>query len=532
MAMNRRHFLELGVATSTLALVGSLPVRAQDSGTIRIALSASGPRALDPNLITQGPDNWAMEQVFEPLVRPPDGQFGTTPDEFGPALATSWESSDDAKTWTFHLREGVQFHGGYGTMTADDVIYSFERARFVGGRKTLYANVVDVSAPDPATVVVTLNNPDPLFLGSSVYSPQAFVVSRKAHEEIGEEAWATSAIGTGPYQLDRFDAESGVYLSAFPDYWDELARTPKLEVLYIADTTARTLALLSGNVDMIEAVRSPGWVDSMLQRDPNLLFDMTVPGSFNTLHFNLTRAPFDNLLVRKAIAHAIDRKAVAQAMAPMGGVMYGLEPPDFPAGFDLEEYPEDLRYEYDPDKARALVAEAGYADGLTFSNYISQREDYSSSMLIVQELLRAVGITMNMQIVDHTAFHADNRMDKNTLIMHASSYPPIPLQLYLDYLSTASEVKADGTGGSNYSHYGVAIPGVDDLLAKAAAATSFDDYLAICEQIDLQVRRDLPAMGLGTLSYTIARNPRVDLGYEVKSGYARWRLHKATLTDL
>lgn len=530
MVVNRRHLLELGVATSALAMFGSLPARARGDDTIRIALAASGPRALDPNIITQGPDNWAMEQVFEPLVRPPDGQFGTTPEEFKPALATSWESSADSKTWTFRLRGDVQFHGGYGTMTADDVIYGFERARFVGGRKTLYANVADVTAPDDLTVVVTLKNPDPSFLGSSVYSPQAFVVSRKAYKEIGEEAWATGAIGTGPYQLDRFDPEAGVYLSAFADYWDEKAKTPKLEVLYIADTTARTLALLSGNVDMIEAVRAPGWVDSMLQRDPTLKIDMTVPGSFNTLHFNLTRGPFDNLLVRKAVAHAIDREAVAKAMAPMGGVMYGLEPPDFPAGFDFDEYPDNLRYEYNPDKARALLAEAGYPDGLSFSNYISQREDYSSSMLIVQELLRAVGINMNMQIVDHTTFHADNRRDKNTLLMHASSYPPIPLQLYLDYLSTASEVKVDGTGGSNYSHYGVAIPGVDDLIVKVETATSFEKYVAICEEIDLQVRRDLPVMGLGTLSYTIARNPRVDLGYEVKSGYARWRLHKATLT--
>jgi peptide/nickel transport system substrate-binding protein len=354
-------------------------------------------------------------------------------------------------------------------------------------------------------------------------------VSRKAHEAIGEEAWATAAVGTGPYQLDKFDTESGVYLSAFPDYWDEQPATPKLEVLYIADTTARTLALLSGQIDMIEAVRAPGWVQSMLQRDPTLQFDMTVPGSFNTLHFNLTKAPFDNILVRKAIAHAIDRNAVAQAMAPMGGVMFGLEPPGFPAGFAEEDYPEDLRYEYNPDKAKALLAEAGYPDGLTFSNFISQREDYSSSMLIVQELLRAVGINMDMAVIDHTAFHADNRMDKNTLIMNASSYPPIPLQLYSDYISSKSEVKADGTGGSNYSHYGVAIPGIDDLLAKASQATDFDEYVAICEEIDLQVRRDLPVMGLGTLSYTIARNPRVEIGYPVESGYARWRLHKAKI---
>ena len=98
-------------------------------------------------------------------------------------------------------------------------------------------------------------------------------------------------------------------------------------------------------------------------------------------------------------------------------------------------------------------------------------------MLIVQEQLRAVGLNMNLKIGDHTAYHADNRKDKNTLAMHSSSYPPIPTQLYFQQLSSASEVKADGSGGGNYSHYGVAMPGIDDLLGKALAATDFDTYV-------------------------------------------------------
>jgi len=257
---------------------------------------------------------------------------------------------------------------------------------------------------------------------------------------------------------------------------------------------------------------------------------MTVPGSFNTLHINLTRKPFDNLLVRKAIMHAIDRPAVAQALAPMGGTMAGLQPDFFPAGFKVEDLPEDLRYPYDPERAKALLAEAGYPDGISFDALCSQREDYSSTMLIVQEQLRLANINMNLKIIDHTTYHAENRSDKNTLAMHSSSYPPIPTQIYFQQLASQSEVKADGTGGGNYSHYGTAMPGIDDLLAKALAATDYDTYVNICEEIELQVLRDLPLIGLSTLSFTVARNPRVDLGYKVESGYARWRFHRATKT--
>jgi peptide/nickel transport system substrate-binding protein len=226
--------------------------------------------------------------------------------------------------------------------------------------------------------------------------------------------------------------------------------------------------------------------------------------------------------------HAINRPAVAQALAPMGGVLANLQPPGFPAGFKAEELPPELRYAHDPRRARQLLAEAGFPNGISFSANSSRREDYASTMLIVQEQLRAAGFNMDLKIGDHTAYHADNRSDKNTLAMHSSSYPPIPTQLYQQQLAKASLVKADGNGGGNYSHYGVAMPGIDDLLDKALNSSSFKDYEAICRQIELQVLRDLPLIGLSTLSFTVARRGNIDLGYEVKGGYARWRFHRAT----
>lgn len=529
MAVTRRRVLQMGAAATALGVAGLPSARAQGADTLRMGIAAGKPRSSDPNLTTQGSDNWATEQVYEQLVRPEDGDFAVTPDQYKPTLATKWQSSPDARTWTFQLRQGVQFHKGFGEMTSDDVVYSFQRAIKDGTNTTVLANIAEVKANGPGEVVIGLKNPDPLFLTTGAFSNNTSIVSKKAAEQMGE-AFATDAVGTGPYELAQFDPERGTTMKRHEGYWGDKAKIANVECVYIADTTARTLALLSGDIDIMEAVRAPGWVDSMKQRDPTLIFDMTVPGSFNTLHVNLTRKPFDQLKVRQALMHAIDRNAVAQALAPMGGALACLQPSNFPAGFTSEQLPEELRYPYDPDKAKALLAEAGFPDGISFSSLCSQREDYSSTMLIVQEQLRLAGFNMDLRIEDHTAYHADNRSDKNTLAMHSSSYPPVPTQLYFQQLSKQSEVKGDGKGGGNYSHYGTAMPGIDALLDKAFQATNFEDYQATCQEIELQVLRDLPLIGLSTLSFTTARNARVDLGYPVKSGYARWRFHRATKT--
>ena len=529
LTIDRRNVLQLGAAAAAASLAGIGAANAQETDVIRIGIAAGRPRHSDPNLTTQGSDNWATEQAYEQLVRPEDGTFAVTPEGYLPTLAVSWTNSADAKTWKFKLRQGVQFHKGFGEMTSEDVVYSYTRAMKAGTNTTILANIQAVVADGPYDVTMTLKDPDPLFLGSSVFNNHTSIVSKKAAEQMGE-AFATDAVGTGPYELVKFDPNAGMFMKRHEKYWGSKAKIANVECLYIADTTARTLALLSGKIDMMEAVRAPGWVASILQRDPKLKMDMTAPGSFNTLHINLTRPPFEKLKVRQAIIHAIDRNAVAQALAPMGGVLACLQPADFPAGFKASDLPRELQYPYDPQKSKALLAEAGFPNGISFTALCSKREDYASTMLIVQEQLRLANINMELKIGDHTAYHADNRSDKNTLAMHSSSYPPIPTQLYFQQLASASEVKSDGNGGGNYSHYGTAMPGIDALLDKALKATDFKDYEKTCREIELQVLRDLPLIGLSTLSFTVARRANVNLGYEVKGGYARWRFHRATKT--
>ena len=150
-------------------------------------------------------------------------------------------------------------------------------------------------------------------------------------------------------------------------------------------------------------------------------------------------------------------------------------------------------------------------------------------MLMVQEQLRKAGIALDMRIVDHTAMHNDDRRDLNSIALLSSSYPPVPTQALLEQLAASSVVKADGTGGTNYSHYGVAMPGVDDLLQRVLDEPDFAKRMALCQEVERRVLRDLPLLGLITLSYITARHPRIDLGYTVRSGYAYWPLRTAVV---
>jgi peptide/nickel transport system substrate-binding protein len=528
MALSRRELM--GTAAAAAGLTAGLPKAFAREDAISIALASRSPNGVNPQQTgLTGGDSWAIRQVFDNLVNPDPGTFAVRPEDFRPSLAESWESSPDARTWTYQLRRGVPFHKGYGEMTSEDVAFTFGRQldpKLVTNQKVLYANVEAVEAPDRHVVRFKLKRPDPFFNGSVVSTLGACILSRKAFEEIGDD-FKLRPVGTGPFEVDSVDERNGVAMSAFGEHFAGVAAWPHLKVAFIADTTARTLAFAAGEVDMIEGVRSPGWIPTMRQRDPKTIFDATAPGSFNSLHLNLTRPPLDDLRVRQAIRYAIDNAALAAAYGELSTPMVGIIASQFPGSVRKADLPPELRYDPDPARAKALLAEAGHPNGVTIPCFTSQREDYASIMLMIQEQLRAASINLDLKIIDHSTFHADNRKDKNTLTLWSSSYPPVPTQPILSQLAAAGVVKADGTGQTNFSHYGVAMPGIDAMVEKLEDEPDFARRIAIVEAIETQILRDLPLLGIITLSYVVARNPRVDLGFPVRSGYAYWPLDRA-----
>jgi peptide/nickel transport system substrate-binding protein len=531
--LNRRKFLGASAAAiGAGATTGiSIPTSwAADASTLRLGMGAAKVGTIDPIKLTQGVDNWAICHVFDLLMRPPDGRFPDKPEEYKPSLAESWKRSDDAKTWTFNLRKGVKFHKGYGEVTAADVKFSFDRARDpkAGSVSSItYQNITDVQTEGDLVVKFVLGAPDPFFLTSVIYNTASNVVSKKAVEEKGDK-FAMDPIGTGPYQIASVTPEL-VKLSTNPDHFAGKPATPNMEIQYIVDTSARTFAILGGTADMILAPAGPGTIDAIMQQDKTMQMDVALPGNSWSIAFNLAAKPFDNLKVRQAFLYAIDREAIAKSLTPPVPRVYGLNPPVVPGSLGPNNTPKDLLYPYDPAKAKAQLAEAGYKDGLSFSTICSQRDDYSSLMLIVQDQLRKAGVNMELKMMDHTAFHAEDRKGLGLFILRGGSYPPVPTFPIANEVLAIGDTKPDGKGGNNFSHYGVAIPGIDDLFAKAMAEPDLEKRLDLCRQMEIKMLTDLPIISLTTTAYVIIRAARMDIGFKVNSGYGYWRLDRAKI---
>jgi peptide/nickel transport system substrate-binding protein len=534
MNTTRRQLLLSGAAGTLLATVPgvlSSPAKAEaGSNRITFGFASRSSNSLNPQQVgLSGADNWVVFQIFDRLVAAPNGTWAARPEEFLPGIALSWATSADAKTWTYKLRPGIKFHKGYGELTAEDVVFTFQRhldPKIITNSKVFYTNIASVEAPDPLTVVFTLKYPDPLFNAACHCHVSASILCKKAFEEKGE-GFSKDPIGTGAYYFESLDSTSGMLLKAFPDYFEGPAATPNVQFRYLADTTARTLAFAAGDIDMIEGVRAPGWIATMQQQSAQTIFDATAPGSLNSLSFNLNKGPLKDVRVRQAIRYAIDADAIAGAFGSIASPMVGIVASQFPGSVSQAELPAELQYKYDPEKAKELLSEAGHSEGLTIPCYISQREDYASIMLMVQEQLRAVNINLDLKIIDHATFHSDNRLDKNTLALWSLSYPPVPTQIISDQLAKSYEVKTDGSGGTNFAHYGSAMPGIDDLLQQTVAEADFDKRVVLVKEMEKQVLKDLPLIGIITLAYVVARNPRVDIGFPITSGPGYWPLRLA-----
>ena len=529
MHIDRRTFIA-GAAAAPLA--AALPAAAEAPKIVRIALSATNVNSLDPRKSVQNADQFGSRQIFDALLDPPDGTFDLAYDHVMRELVDDFTISPDAKVWTLKLKHGVQFHRNFGEMTADDVRFTYAQmldVKWASPERTYLGGVESVDAVDPYTVRFTLNRPDPTFHASSLISLVGMIVSRKAYEA-APDTFSRAPVGSGPFVFDRIDTDRGILLNAFDAYHGGRPKIDGLEVRYMADPTARTLSFIKGDLDVIEGARLPGWVAQVRQQKPDAILDATHPGSCNTLFFNLGRRPFDDIRVRKALRYAIDRNIILTAYNGSAGPAWGINPPEFPGAWQQNDLPAELRYDYDPDRAKALLRDAGLGNGFRFSIIMTQREDYASLMLMVQEMWRQVGVDMTIQTVDHTSYHAQKARDVNAVIMNSESFAPVSTQMPLTCYSAGASVKADGTGAGNFAHYGVlGGPGIDDLLNQAMSEPNLQARQELVRKLELKILTDLPAFTLCTLSFVYMRNPRVNIGFNVTGGYARYRFLKSTI---
>ncbi len=352
------------------------PAAAQDDAiTLGMQLE---PPILDPTAgAAAAIDEIVYANVFEGLTRfASDGSIL-------PALAESWEIAPDGLSWVFTLREGATFHDGIA-LTAEDVVFSFDRAMAedsVNAQKQLFAGINEVTAIDDRTVEIGLDAPKGDLLFNLAWGDAVIVSPATADTN------KTNPVGTGPFRFERWVQGDRVDLTRFPDYWGEPAGLETVTFKFISDPTAAFAAMMAGDVDAFPVFPAPENL-AQFEADPRFKVIVGSTEGETILAMNNARPPFDDIRVRRAVGHAIDRSAIIDgAMFGYGAEIGSHFAPHHPAYVDLTD-----RNVYDIEAAKALLAEAGHPAGFKTTLALPPPSYARRGGEIVASQLRAIGI--------------------------------------------------------------------------------------------------------------------------------------------
>jgi len=389
----------------TLAMTTALtPAFAQARTDVKVGLVLEPP-SLDPTAeAAAAVDEVVYANVFEGLTRfAADGSIL-------PALAESWTISDDGLTYTFKLHEGVTFHDG-SAFDAEDVKFSLDRINAEGSlnaQKALYTSIESVTVVDPTTVELKLKQPDGNLIYNLAWGDAVIVAPESA------DANKINPIGTGPFSFkDRVEGDS-ITLEKNQSYWGTPVKLEAATFRFIADPTAAFGALQAGDVDTFPNFPAPETV-AQFEGDPR--FRVVIGATEGETILAMNNAKIDNVKVRQAIAHAIDRQAIIEgAMFGFGTPIGTFLSPANPNYVDLT-----AQSAYDPEKSKALLAEAGVTD-LTLSLKLPPVEGYARrGGEIIAQQLAAVGIKTETTNLEWAQWLGEVFTDKNfdlTIISH------------------------------------------------------------------------------------------------------------------
>ncbi|MEW4368511.1 ABC transporter substrate-binding protein [Paenibacillus kandeliae] len=485
---------------------------ASSGGTLIVGRGGDS-AALDPAIVTDGESLKIAQQVFDPLLA---YKTGTT--EVEPALAESWEISDDALTYTFKLRQGVKFHDGTD-FNAAAVVFNFDRwsdpkskYKFEGDSFDYYdsmfgpedARVIkSVTAKDDYTVEFQLNNPQAPFL-QNLAMPAFSIASPAAVEKEGAN-FKSNPVGTGPFVFKEWKRSDSITLEKNKEYWQEgLPKMDQLIIRSIPDNTARFNALQNGEIDMMEDL-SPDDL-ATLESNPELQKFNRPPFNVAYLGFNVTKEPFNNPKVRVALNHAVDKKGIIDAFfAGQAEAAVNPIPPT------LWGYNSNIKdYDYDLTKAKQLLAEAGYPNGidkeLTFYAMPVSRPympDGRKVAEVIQASFAQIGVKVSIQSPEWATYLDDlSKGQKDDLfIIGWTGDNGDPDNFFYPLLDK------DSIGGNNYSQYDS--EPLHKLLVQAQRETDQDARAKLYEQAQVIVKEDAPWVPLVHSTPLLAANAKL-----------------------
>ena len=402
--------LLLGVSAAAL-LAGA--AMAKDDLTIAIQLE---PPHLDPTSAAAGAiDSVLYSNVFEGLTR-----FDSAGDVI-PGLAKSWEISEDGLTYTFMLNEGVTFHDGT-TMDAEDVKFSLDRIGAedsANAQKALYSAIAEVNVIDPMTVEVKLSEANGNMLFNLAWG-DAVIVAPERIEGIKQ-----TPIGTGAFKFDSWTQGDKIELSRNDSYWGTPAVLTNATFKFISDPTAALGAMMAEDIDVFSGFPAP---ENLPQFEADPRFQVLVGSTEGEtiLSTNNKVPPFDNVKVREALAHAIDRQAIIDGAMFGYGTPIGTHfAPHNPAYVDLTAMSS-----YDPEKAKTLLAEAGFADGFETTLFLPPPSYARRGGEIIASQLAAVGIKAEITNVEWAQWLETVFKGKNFGLTIVSHTEPMDIGIY------------------------------------------------------------------------------------------------------
>lgn len=488
------------------AMLGTVPLassvriaNAQSDRPLRVRMT-SDIAEMDPASVFDPSSHYVAGSMYSRLVR---YQPGTT--DIEPELATDWTISDDGLEYVFHLRQDVTWHKDYGQVTAHDVKYSVERHLNPESR-SLFASYFEVmesvEVVDDFTIRFNLNQPFSPFVGSTLAFRSGWIVNQQAIEEGGDN-YISNPIGSGPYQFESWEPGRRVTLIANEDYFEGAPEIKRLELIPIAEDASAELAMMSGEIDL--SYFNLVEVYQRLHDSGQFVTENPVGLGIHGVLLNMTRPPFDDVLVRRALTHAIDRDGiVASVWRDLAEVPTGFLSPNYFGFSDNVEI-----YDYDPERAMALLAEAGIPDGFQSSLLYSSGPPWPQIAPIFQENLRAIGVDIELIGLEFAAYQEPRRAGDYDMIAISTSRPADPDLILTEYFHSRNF--PPGVNNAFYDQ-------IDDLIEEGRIEQDSDAREVIYEQIQQQMAIDAPGIWVDWYPVLMAHQSDIE-GHAVVLNY-------------
>lgn len=503
--MPRTLWARLGIALLLLFIAATFyqPVPVEAARKKVLNVGHREPDTLDPHRALLGTTQPIIRYMYRGLTRfaIKDGVVVTS--EVEPDLAESWMVSEDGTVWTFKLRKGVKFHHNFGEMTAEDVKFSYDRQLKEEKGMRFSKNFIDIkeiTVIDPHTVQIALKEFNPIFPLLVAGYQQGYIVSKKAVEQHGDK-FEWNPVGTGPFYFDKHLPREKIILKANKDYYFGKPNIDEVHYFDVPEDATKLIGLEKGTFDLIYPNTSTPDTVAQVEKMGAVL-DAHGPGGQYRIYIDQTRPPFDDIRVRQALMHAINRQKIVDTLYPKGLATISQSPlPEGYFGHTPIEVPE-----YSPEKARQLLKEAGHPDGFSVKNYfMTTYGGYPKIMTLIQEDLKQVGINVEVQPVEHSTYHQNIRKNLNPFVLYGGTrLSDGDVWLPLFFSSTEIPNPETNNPGTNFAHYTTA----DSALKEAHQQRDPAKRAAIYHEVQRQIAKDMVCLPLLNQPNVWAHHPK------------------------